>query len=143
MKEFEGIKLEQRKPFAECGLIFWQGDEPSQSLEFDTEEKCDTVLRKAINGEGILVKYDFNNKELTVFPHRIIKVKFVEEYIIPDKAMAELSKGELTDDVQFPRTDLPVRVGNNVYQPFLVDDIEEAQALNIMRQLDKKEEQIG
>lgn len=114
MQEFKGLKLTDRIPYANWALIFWTGDEPSQSLEFKEAQKCDKILAEIIEGNGVKVKYDFNNnEETTVYPHRVIKVKFTNEYALSEEDIEKLrEEGKFTEDIEFPET-----IGKNKYQP--------------------------
>ena len=112
MQEFKGLKLVERKPFACFGLIFWSGDELSQSLEFNNEEECDKILEQVINGNGVEVKYDFSKEETIVYPLRVIKVKFTNEYSLTEDGLKKINT--FTDDIKFPN-----KLGKNEYQPVL------------------------
>lgn len=77
------VKLTKRKPFANFGLIFWNDyDGVSEDLSFTNEIECDKILAETVEGKGISVSYDYpsDSPPQIVYPRRIIKVVFAEEF---------------------------------------------------------------
>jgi len=111
MKEFEGLELEEIETSPKFGLIFWCGNESSQDICFQTESECNEVLQDILNGKGVDVTYSYNDKEIiTLYPHRIMKVKFINKYRLPPQKIENL-----TPEVEFPEN-----IGHHSYFPHLV-----------------------
>ena len=101
--------LEEIKPYAKSCLVFWEDDEPSQSLEFKTDDECDAVLHDIVNGKGVLVKYDFGKRDHQAFPRRVIKFVVEKEFEV-----------NITPELRNEIEKRQYGLGCNLHQPTLV-----------------------
>ena len=79
----EEIKLiKQDPPFTNFALVFRIAGEFSEDLCFESEEECDRVLKEAIEGKGILVRYNSEGEFIShrIYPSWITKMKIIEDY---------------------------------------------------------------
>jgi hypothetical protein len=132
MKEFEGIKLTEREPFAKFALVFRSADEPSQDICFQTEEECNKVLSEIIEGKGIKLEYEIRRsedsriwtEEVRVFPNWIVKVQFLKEHTIFDSITDEMREQWRKNGFE-PEVKFPEHITPNHYQPMLVNEEKE------------------
>jgi hypothetical protein len=101
MKELAGMKLTLKDPSMKYGLIFWTMDELSQSIQFNDEKKCDEILNDIKEGKGVELYYNFCERSVRVFPHRVLRIKFTDEYSINFKDLPEIPES-MTPEIKFP-----------------------------------------
>lgn len=95
MDALKGLKHQAIPPFTNFGLIFWVGDEPSQQLFFDSEEEINDTLIEIIEGKGLNVSYPSSQEVKRIYPHRVIKIKFLSEYHLLENFVRREDKNDI------------------------------------------------
>jgi hypothetical protein len=65
---------------SEYALIFFEEGEISQDVTFKDELECDRVMKEILDGKGIEVTYANIETIKRIFPHTIIKIKYICAY---------------------------------------------------------------
>ena len=103
METLKGLKHQAIPPFTDFGLIFWVDEELSQQLFFDSEEEANDTLIEIIEGKGLNVSYPSSQEVKRIYPHRVIKIKFLSEYHLLEDFIRVENKNDIALSTEQPK----------------------------------------